>query len=73
VNLLSGILTRASGMSTYDFAEKYLFPPLKISVRSWLRDPQGIYAGGTGMMFTPRDQVNVNEAVIIGIAKKYFF
>jgi len=55
VNLLSGIITRASGMSSYDFAERYLFAPLKISVRSWLKDPQGIYAGGTGMMFTPRD------------------
>jgi hypothetical protein len=38
-----------------------------------LRDPQGNYAGGAGMMFTPRDQANVNEAVIIGIAKKNFF
>jgi CubicO group peptidase (beta-lactamase class C family) len=55
VNLLSGILTRTSGMSTYDFAEKYLFAPLKISVRGWAKDPQGVYAGGTGMMFTPRD------------------
>jgi CubicO group peptidase (beta-lactamase class C family) len=54
-NLLSGIITRASAMSTYDFAERYLFTPLKISVRSWVRDPQGIYAGGTGMRFTPRD------------------
>jgi CubicO group peptidase (beta-lactamase class C family) len=55
VNLLSGIITRSSGMSTYDFAERYLFTPLKISVRGWLKDPQGVYAGGTGMMFTPRD------------------
>lgn len=55
VNLLSGIITRTSGMSTYDFAEQYLFAPLKISVRAWLKDPQGVYAGGTGMMFTPRD------------------
>jgi CubicO group peptidase (beta-lactamase class C family) len=55
VNLLSGIITRRSGMSTYDFAEQYLFAPLKISVRAWLKDPQGVYAGGTGMMFTPRD------------------
>ena len=42
-------------MSTYDFAEQNLFAPLKISVRAWLKDPQGVYAGGTGMMFTPRD------------------
>ena len=61
VNLLSGILTRASAMSTYDFAEKFLFTPLKISVRSWLRDPQGIFAGGAGMMFTPRDLARLGQ------------
>ena len=61
VNLLSGIITRASGMSTYDFAERYLFTPLKISVRGWLKDPQGVYAGGTGMMFTPRDLARLGQ------------
>jgi CubicO group peptidase (beta-lactamase class C family) len=55
VHVLSGILTRASGMSTYDFAEKYLFTPLNISVQYWGTDPQGIYIGGTEMAFTPRD------------------
>jgi len=55
VHILSGILTRVSGMSTYDFAEKHLFAPLNISVRYWARDPQGIYIGGTEMAFTPRD------------------
>ena len=55
VHVLSGILTRASGMSTYGFAEKHLFAPLNISVRYWAKDPQGIYIGGTEMAFTPRD------------------
>ena len=54
-NVLSGILTRVSGMSTYEFAEKYLFQPLGISVRDWLTDPQGVFAGGTGSRFSPRD------------------
>jgi CubicO group peptidase (beta-lactamase class C family) len=48
-------------MSTYDFAERYLFTPLKISVRAWLTDPQGVYAGGTGMMFTPRDLARLGQ------------
>jgi CubicO group peptidase (beta-lactamase class C family) len=55
VHVLSGILTRASGMSTYDFAEKHLFTPLNTSVRYWAKDPQGVYIGGTEMAFTPRD------------------
>lgn len=54
-NVLSGIITRAAGMSTYKFAEANLFEPLKISVRAWAKDPQDVYTGGTGMRFTPRD------------------
>jgi CubicO group peptidase (beta-lactamase class C family) len=61
VNLLSGIITRVSGISTYDFAEQNLFTPLNISVRSWLRDPQGVYTGGTGMRFTPRDLARLGQ------------
>lgn len=61
VNLLSGIITRTSGMPTYDFAERYLFTPLKISVRAWLTDPQGVYAGGTGMRFTSRDLARLGQ------------
>ena len=55
VNVLSGIIARASGMSTYEYAEEYLFTPLDISVRDWARDPQDVFLGGTGMWFTPRD------------------
>jgi CubicO group peptidase (beta-lactamase class C family) len=61
VNLLSGILTRSSGMSTYEFAEKFLFTPLRISVRSWAQDPQGVYTGGAGMTFTPRDLARLGQ------------
>jgi CubicO group peptidase (beta-lactamase class C family) len=55
VHILSGIITRVSGMSTLDFARTYLFTPLQISVGSWDTDPQGIYTGGFGMAFVPRD------------------
>lgn len=54
-NILSGIITRATGMSTREFAERYLFTPLNIQVRRWDQDPQGVYLGGTGMVFTARD------------------
>ncbi len=60
-NVLSGIVTRVSGMSTYDFAEKVLFQPLKISVRDWLTDPQGIYSGGSSSRFTPRDLARLGQ------------
>ena len=54
-HLLAVILARVSGMSALDFANQYLFNPLSIGVRSWYKDPQGYYYGGTGMNFTSRD------------------
>jgi CubicO group peptidase (beta-lactamase class C family) len=54
-HLLSAILTKATGMSTLEFAQKHLFDPLKISINRWNVDPQGLYIGSCSMYFTPRD------------------
>ncbi len=54
-NLLSAILTKASGMTTKAFADTYLFGPLGIYPHYWSQDPQGYYAGGHEMYFTPRE------------------
>ena len=56
-HLLSAILTRATGVSTYDFARRELARPLGIDLRPWQRDPQGIYFGGNDMYLTPRDML----------------
>jgi len=48
-------------MPTYDFAEQNLFKPLNITVRDWLTDPQGIYAGGSASRFTPRDMARFGQ------------
>jgi CubicO group peptidase (beta-lactamase class C family) len=45
-HLLSVIITRATGMSTRDFAQRYLFGPMDIEAGGWDRDPQGYYMGG---------------------------
>jgi CubicO group peptidase (beta-lactamase class C family) len=66
VHLLSGIITRASGMSTLDFALMYLFDSLGISVASWSRDPAGIYTGGFGMEFTPRNLARLGYLYVQG-------
>jgi CubicO group peptidase (beta-lactamase class C family) len=54
-HLLSGIITKATGKSSLDFAEKYLFEPLNISIANWTKDPQDYYSGGNHMVFTPRN------------------
>ena len=55
VHLLSGIITRATGMSTLAFAQKHLFRPLGIQKVKWLTDGNGIYYGGSCLYLSPRD------------------
>jgi CubicO group peptidase (beta-lactamase class C family) len=54
-HLLSAIITKASGMSTRDFAERFLTDPMGITIDDWQQDPQGYYFGGNTMHFTPRE------------------
>ena len=53
-HLLSAIISRASGMSTLAFAEKYLFKPLDIQNVHWDQDRDGVYIGGSELFMTPR-------------------
>ncbi|MFJ8526636.1 serine hydrolase domain-containing protein [Bacillus sp. NPDC094106] len=54
-HLLSYILQVATGMTTEQFAKKYLFDPLQITEYEWQQDPQGIYVGGFGMKMKSED------------------
>lgn len=60
-HLLSAILTRATGKSTYAFAREVLAKPLGIELRPWQRDPQGIYMGGNQMLVSPRALLKLGE------------
>ncbi len=60
-HLLSAILTKATKMSTFEFARRYLAEPLGIAIRPWIRDPQGIYLGGNDMHITPRAMLKYGE------------
>ncbi len=54
-HLLSAVLTKVSGMSAREFADRNLLEPMGITLKNWLTDPQGIYFGGNDMYFTTRD------------------
>ena len=54
-HLLSAILTKATGMSTCEFAHTYLFEPLGIDAEHWGRDPQKVYSGGYNLYMRPRE------------------
>jgi CubicO group peptidase (beta-lactamase class C family) len=60
-HLLSAILTRVTGTSTWQFAQDALARPLGFSLVRWARDPQGIYFGGNEMLMTSRDMITFGE------------
>jgi CubicO group peptidase (beta-lactamase class C family) len=60
-HLLSAILTKVSGASTWRFANDALARPLGFTLAQWPRDPQGIYFGGNDMLMTPRQLLAVGE------------
>ena len=60
-HLLSAILTKATGMSTLDFANQYLFEPLEITPGHWWHDSDGIYGGGLWLHLRPRDLLKFGQ------------
>jgi len=60
-HVLSIILTQATGMSTIEFARKYLFQPLGIADHSWEKDKQGYYNGSSGSSLTPHDMLKLGQ------------
>ncbi|TVR29220.1 MAG: class C beta-lactamase-related serine hydrolase [Balneolaceae bacterium] len=63
-HLLSVILTRASGMSTRELANRYLFEPMNIQIGGWDRDPQGYYMGGNNMAMRPPDMIKIGRMMM---------
>ena len=63
-HLLSVILTRSSGMSTRQFANRYLFEPMDIEAGGWDRDPQGYYMGGNNMALSPYALLKIGRMVM---------
>jgi CubicO group peptidase (beta-lactamase class C family) len=53
-HILSAVLTEASGMSTRQLAERYLFNPMGQRIGGWDRDPRGYFFGGNNMAVSPR-------------------
>jgi CubicO group peptidase (beta-lactamase class C family) len=60
-HLLSAILTKATGASTWQFAQDSLAKPLGFTLPRWPQDPQGIYFGGNDMLLTPRQMLSFGE------------
>ena len=65
-HVLSALLTKLTGQSTWQFAQKGLAQPLGFSLARWPQDPQGIYFGGNDMLLTPRQMVSFGELYLNG-------
>jgi CubicO group peptidase (beta-lactamase class C family) len=65
-HLLSALLTKATKMSAFEFAQRYLAGPLGAPLPPWMRDPQGIYFGGNEMHWTPRGMLAFGELYLNG-------
>jgi CubicO group peptidase (beta-lactamase class C family) len=60
-HLLSAILTRASGMSTFEFGKRYLFQPLGIADPHWETDKRDFENGAAGLSLTPYDMLKIGQ------------
>ena len=60
-HLLSAMLTKATGTSTWQFAQDALAKPIGFTLARWPQDPQGIYFGGNEMLLAPKQMVAIGE------------
>ncbi len=61
-HLLSVILTKASGITTLEFANRHLFKPLHIESVEW-RKIDGYYNGGADLELKPRDMIKIGSLI----------
>lgn len=64
VDLLTTILSSSTGMTTLQFAEKYLFAPLGIENYFWMHDSDENYYGGFTLALRPRALMRIGEMVL---------
>jgi CubicO group peptidase (beta-lactamase class C family) len=65
-HLLSALLTKAAGESTWSFAQKNLARPMGFEIGRWTRDPEGFFFGGNEMGLTPRQMLDFGRLYLNG-------
>lgn len=59
--MLSAIVTKLTGEKVVDYLDSRLFQPLGIQKPEWQESPQGINAGGWGMLITTEDMAKFGQ------------
>ncbi len=73
-HLLSVIITRATGISTLDFAKEYLFQDIGIEKVEWEKRNKGYYDGsGLGLRMKARDLMTIGQLLLAkGMAVQFY-
>lgn len=61
--ILSAVIKETTGLSTSEFAKKYLFQPIGIEDEDvvWMQDANGTAFGGIGLFLTPRNMAKFGQ------------
>jgi len=62
--LLSGVIQKVSGKTEEEFAKKYLFAPLDITLYQWEKAADGLTFGAVGLWLTPRDMAKIGKLMV---------
>jgi CubicO group peptidase (beta-lactamase class C family) len=63
-HLISTIISMSAGQSTFEFAKKQLFDPLKIKDVYWPSDPQGVNYGWADIQLHPKDMLKIGQMIL---------
>jgi len=63
-HLTSVVLTQATGLTAYEFAQQYLFTSLGITERNWTTDNRGFNYGGVRLYLLPEDMLKIGKLVL---------
>ncbi|AIE86075.1 serine hydrolase domain-containing protein [Fimbriimonas ginsengisoli] len=64
VDLLAGVVRKASGMPLDDFVWQRLFRPLGVATYLWGRDPDGNSHGSAELALYPRDMAKIGQLML---------
>lgn len=62
--IIAGIIEKSANMSLEQFAELYLFKPLKIDHYRWIKDSTGLCHAGGGLYLKPVDMLKIGILVL---------
>ena len=65
-NLLTTVLKKSANMTTKEFADQFLFSPLKIKNYYWHHDSDYNYVGGHTIYIRPRDLARIGQMILDG-------